>query len=166
LAGFQAIPEGKASKTVKRAKPKAEKSGALQTLSVPLRFGTVTAYSEKDGVFVDYLGSAEGRPGYSAVNALGLSGAQLDYMIVSKATVILTFEPAEPARPVLFALTQPLPRDRDQTVLALRGEERVEISAGSARVVLDSDGTIEINGKQLTVSSEGELRLRGAINMN
>ncbi len=157
----------KVSKAAKTSKPKARAPAPAQFSSVPLRFGTVTAYSEKDGVFVDYLGSGRARLGpHAAVNALGLAAAQLEYLIASKATVILTFEPAEPERPILLAITRPFPPDLDHRVLALRGEERVEISAGSARVVLESDGTVEVNGKQITVSSEGDLRLRGVINMN
>jgi Domain of unknown function (DUF6484) len=136
-----------------------------------MRFGTVKAWSENDGILVDYPGSPSGPQ--PATTTVRLSAAQIQALIASQDAVCLTFDPSRPAHPVLFALTQPIahapaPNEGepmravvDGEVVEIEGAERVVLRCGKASIVLTKEGKILLNGTYLASESTGAHRIRG-----
>jgi hypothetical protein len=139
-----------------------------RTPLVSVCFGRVTRWSTEEGILVDYVGNSRGQ--LAATSAIKLSGAELDALVTSGQTVLLTFEGDDPDRPVLFGLTQPTPAAPrtasphavvDGRVVELRGDERIELRCGKASVVLTSQGKILINGAYISSTACGAHRIRG-----
>jgi hypothetical protein len=159
-----------------QAKKRSPNVVPLHALAAPaavvgVRLGTVTGWSEDRGILVDYPGSPRGPE--PAASAIKLSAAQLDALVASRDAVLLTFEAEEPARPILFGFTQPIPsRDAppegrtpravvDGEVVELAGRERIELRCGKASIVLTKEGKIVLRGTFISSASSGAHRIRG-----
>jgi hypothetical protein len=49
----------------------------------------------------------------------------------------------------------------DGEVVRLRGKQRIELVCGKARLVLDADGRVELNGSYLVQRSRGPVKIKG-----
>ncbi len=138
-----------------------------------VRVGTITRWSEAEGIIVDYSGSPNGPQ--PVATTMRFSAAQLDALVGSGDAVLLTFERGQPDRPVLVGLTQPVPaRDVSLSseeplsrsagpvlVVELRGSERVELRCGKASIVMTKEGKIILNGTYISSAASGAHRIRG-----
>jgi hypothetical protein len=144
---------------------------AAPSALVAVRLGTVTGWSEKSGLLVDYPGSPHGpRP---AMTTMRLTAPQIEALIASREAVLLTFDLERPDQPILFGLTQPLPSPSsmresgpahavvDDEVVQLRGNERVELRCGKASIVMTKEGKIVLTGTYISSVSSGAHRIRG-----
>jgi hypothetical protein len=139
-----------------------------------VRVGTVTKWSEEEGIIVDYAGSPNGPQ--PVATTMSFSAAQLDALVASRDAVLLTFEQGRLERPILVGLTQPIPSRSPHTpsreagaicavvdgeVVELQGSERVVLRCGKASIVLTKDGKIVLSGTYISSSSSGAHRIRG-----
>lgn len=49
----------------------------------------------------------------------------------------------------------------DGEVVRLRGKQRIELVCGKARLTMDSDGRVELNGTQLVQRARGPVKIKG-----
>ena len=139
---------------------------AAPLAQVPVRIGTVTGWSEKGGLLVDYPGSPHGPQ--RAMTTMRLTASQIEALIATREPVLLTFDLERPEHPILFGLTQPVPAHTetvravvDGEVVDFRGNERVELRCGKASIVLTKEGKVVISGTYISSVSSGAHRIRG-----
>ncbi len=138
---------------------------------VPVRIGTVTGWSEKGGLLVDYPGSPHGPQ--QAMTTMRLTAPQIEVLIATREPVLLTFDLERADHPILFGLTQPAPLPAalkgnepllavvDGEAVELRGDERVELRCGKASIVMTKEGKILLSGTYISSVSSGAHRIRG-----
>ncbi len=183
----------------KRATPKIVRIGALGArastdgagLNRPngegvsgARRGTLVAWSEADGLRVDFEGSAEGPMRADCIVAL--TAEQVEAHIAARTPVILAFDGE--GRPVVIGIVHTIARaaartsartsaptgaeeppgesvtvrarvDGDEVVV--EGRERVELRCGKASIVLTRAGKVLIQGTYISSRSSGAHRVRG-----
>jgi hypothetical protein len=139
--------------------------------------GTITSWSSKDGVVVDYAGNLRGpRP---ALSTVPMSKEELDDLVASRRQVVLTLTCDGSELPIVIGVVQTVPagrvggRVRKETAAAqvravvdgdevlLEGNERVELRCGKASIVLTKAGKVLIQGTYISSRSSGAHRVRG-----
>jgi hypothetical protein len=145
------------------------RTSSLRSVGSPApvtRLGVVAAWSDDDGLLVEYDGSSGP---VAALNTVPLTADAIDALVAERAQVVLTFDSAS-GRPIVLGVVQPAPAPRAEPVHAvvdgepvvIEGKERIELRCGAASLVLTKAGKVLIQGTYVSSSSSGALRLRGA----
>jgi hypothetical protein len=133
------------------------------------RLGTITAWSEAEGLFVDYPGNTAGPR--AALSTVPLTADELAEIVASSRRVLLAFDGDPSGQPIVVGVVQAVPAAVSSSAgraavvdgenVVLEGEEQVELRCGKASIVLTKAGKILIQGTYISSRSSGAHRIRG-----
>ena len=139
------------------------------------QLGRIDGVDSSGNIAVSFPGSSQS---HTAKLAVALDAAQLHHAVESRQAVVLVFENADPAKPIIVGLVTATPTvetatsesaktidiieaDVDGRRVKLIGKDEIVLECGQASITLRRNGRIVIRGTHIESDSDGANRIKG-----
>lgn len=136
--------------------------------------GRIEGVDNDGNIAVTFPGSSQHHP---AKLAVAIDATQLQHAIASRQPVVLVFENADAAKPIIVgfvaatpaldankdtsARAEPLEADIDGRRVKLMGKDEIVLECGQASITLRRNGRVVIRGTHIESDSDGANRIKG-----